>query len=401
MFQTLDNDLRAWLYTLGMRFNPFQHLDAATDPHLAEYLVGHDVFIHIWGEWMAWVFAAPGGGKTAMRMYTTQACWVGQETNRPFPLPYELPFLSWGHVAPSLEEHLLALSSSGAIHLLLALVHRPRWFSRLDREMQVQLRTLLDVSLPGPLDRYLDLLQEGAEGGLRALCSLLDPAYIPPYPPPVEELENLTAALRSLPVLESFLTHLSRNAEARWQALQEAILHFLGFRSIYVLLDGLDAAPETATGEAMALAVLRPLLPLAEEWAQNRVYCKGFFPHSVKSLIEEGFPTLLRQGHVATIEWSAALLAELVRRRVYVASEGAFGSLDAITEPAVRDLETYLAHLVPPLPREMLVLTHHVLSCHVFRSGATGFITKEDVAGGIARYREQAEPVWALLQLAE
>ena len=399
MFQASDNDLREWLYSLGMHFDPFQHLDAAVDPHLAEYLVGHDVFASIWGEWIAWVFAAPGGGKTAMRVYTTQACWTGQEINRPFPLPYEPPFLSWGHVAPSLDEHLIALSSSGATHLLLALAYRPRWFLRLAREAQAQLRTLLEVSLPGPLDRYLDLLEENVEEGPRALCSLLDPVYTLPYPPPVEELKDLVVALRSLPPVKNLRVRLSRDAAARWQAMQNAISQLLGFHALYILLDGLDATPETASEEAMALDVLRPLLLEAEEWARNRVYLKGFLPCGVQSSMEENFPTLFEQGRVATtIEWPPALLAELVRRRVYVASGGAFGSLDAVAEPAVRDLETYLARFVPPLPREMLVLTRHVLSSHVLRVGTEGLIALEDVADGIARYREQEASVLALLQ---
>jgi len=116
-----ESILRAWLDWLGLRFNPFQSLDAAADTRLGEYLVEHEVLASIWGDWNSFVFAPAGGGKTALRVRTSQACWVGQATNHPFPISYLPPFLLWLHTHPSLDEHLAAISQAGAIRLLLAL----------------------------------------------------------------------------------------------------------------------------------------------------------------------------------------------------------------------------------------------------------------------------------------
>jgi predicted dinucleotide-utilizing enzyme len=86
------------------------------------------------------------------------------------------------------------------------------------------------------------------------------------------------------------------------------------------------------------------------------------------------------------MHWTPVLLAEVVRRRVYIASEGAFGSLDAITSPALRDVETMLARKVAPLPREIQVLARCVLVEHVQRSGNTGKIQEGDVEAAIKWY---------------
>jgi hypothetical protein len=71
---------------------------------------------------------------------------------------------------------------------------------------------------------------------------------------------------------------------------------------------------------------------------------------------------------------------------VYVAAEGAFGSLDAIASPGLRDVETILAKAVLPLPREVLVLTRRVLEEHVRREGSQGRIQEEDVDVAIQWY---------------
>jgi hypothetical protein len=100
LHQTPDSSgVPEWLRWAGFRFDPFGPLDAAADPHLSEYLVGHEVFARVWGDGISWVFAPAGGGKTALRISVMQACWIGQETNRPFPIPYVPPFLAWGACA--------------------------------------------------------------------------------------------------------------------------------------------------------------------------------------------------------------------------------------------------------------------------------------------------------------
>ena len=377
---TGDSLLHAWLDWLGLHFDPFLPLDAAADPHLSDYLVGHEAFAAVWGDWASFVFAPAGGGKTALRVRTAQACRVGQETNRPFPIPYIPPFLAWGHTSPSLDDHLAALARAGATQLLLALAYRPHWLLRLNDPAIRHVRNILSWNLPGPLPRYLELLRQSSSP--QPLRTTLDPTFVLSDPPDSATLSRLCDALTSLPPDHSS----PPPAKARWEALRLSLLEQFGFRSIYVLLDGLDAAPETAGDPQAAVSSISPLLPLLLEWSAQRVFVKSFLSLETQSFIEAHPSAPLTKAQTAVIHWNPSLLAEVVRRRVYVASEGAFGSLDAITSPALRDVETMLAQAVVPLPREMLVLTRRVLIEHVHRSGSRGKIQEADVEGAIDWY---------------
>ncbi|HID63143.1 MAG TPA: hypothetical protein EYP49_10445 [Anaerolineae bacterium] len=374
-----SSPLRAWLEWAGFRFDPFGPLDAAADPHLSKYLVGHEAFERVWGDWPSWVFAPPGGGKTALRVRTAQACWVGQETNHPFPIPYIPPFLSWGHASPSLNDHLTALARAGATALFLALAHRPHWLFRLDDRARRTVRDVLDWNLPGPLSGYLDRCRQSQS--LQPLREMLDSTSVLPDPPDAATL------LRWCDALDTASDGASRpSSTTRWNMLCELLLETLGFCSIYVLVDGLDAAPETMANVQATVDCLTPLVPLVSDWAERRVFVKGFLPLEAQALLVNQFPTLVTRAHTAVVRWTPSLLAEVVRRRVYVASEGVFGSLDAVASPALRDVETILAKAILPLPREMLVLTQRVLEEHVWREGSRGRIQEEDVETAIQWY---------------
>jgi len=380
LHQTPDSSgVPEWLRWAGFRFDPFGPLDAAADPHLSEYLVGHEVFARVWGDGISWVFAPAGGGKTALRISVMQTCWIGQETNRPFPIPYVPPFLAWGHARPSEEEHLMALTRSGARALFLAMAHRPHWFFRLDVSERQDIANLFQWNLSGPLSVYLNLCRQSRQ--ISPLREVLDPTFVMRDPPDevtlqqwCDELESALAFQPAPPPAE------------RWAHLL-AVLKMLGFPSVYILADGFDGAPETIDNPMMIVDCMRPLLHRAEKWAQDNVFLKAFLPTETFPLLAEQFPLLLSD-HVAVIHWTPDLLAEIIRRRVYVASGGNFGSLDAVASPALRDVETALARSVMPLPREMLVLTRQVIEEHVRREGAEGLLTGEDVEAAILQYTQ-------------
>ncbi len=371
-------EVTAWLSWAGFRFDPFGPLDAAADPHLSEYLVGHYIFAHVWGDDLSWVFAPAGGGKTALRISVMQACWVGQETNRPFPIPYVPPFLSWGHAHPSEEEHLAALARGGAIALFLSLAYRVHWFLRLERSERQRVAEVLCWNLPGPLPTYLERCR--AIPDPQILSEVLDPAFILRNPPTSTDLIRWCDAIEAVAKDE-----VPPPPGERWTRLK-GLLQDLGFPSIYVLLDGLDGAPETIANPSSIAYFLEPLLRWAEKWAEERIFLKAFLPAEAQALLEDRFRDMFAPTRVSAIHWTPDLLAEVVRRRVYVATEGAFGSLDALASPALRDIETLLAKTVHPLPREMLVITRRVIEEHL-RRGGNGLLTAADLHSAIQWYQ--------------
>ncbi len=371
-------EVTAWLSWAGFRFDPFGPLDAAADPHLSEYLVGHHIFARVWGDDLSWVFAPAGGGKTALRISVMQACWVGQETNRPFPIPYVPPFLSWGHAHPSEEEHLAALARAGAIALFLALAYRVHWFLRLDKSERRRVAEVLRWNLPGPLPTYLERCRSIPSP--QTLSEVLDPAFILRSPPTPADLLRWCDALEAACGDEA-----PPPLRERWMRLKE-LLRDMGFPSIYILLDGLDGTPETIANPSAIALCMEPLLRWAEKWAEERVFLKAFLPAETQALMEDRFRDVFAPARVSVIHWTPDLLAEVVRRRVYVATEGAFGSLDALASPALRDIETLLAKTVYPLPREMLVITRRVIEEHL-RHGGNGLLAEADVKAAIQWYQ--------------
>lgn len=388
LFTDSANLLRAWLDWLGLRFNPFQPLDASSDPHLGDYLVEHHVLAKIWGDWHSFIFAPAGGGKTALRVRTSQLCWIGRATNHPFPISYLPPFLTWLHAHPSRDEHLAALAQAGAIRLLLALGYYPHWFLDLTRSNQHALYQSLVWNLPGNTHFWLDQAQESQS--ITPWIETFDPTFILPDPPDPATLLELCQTLRTFEATLPLPT-----PSERWNQLIDVLLRVLGFRSIYILIDGLDGIQETARDADTAAMCLATLLETTDEWSKQRLFIKGYLPQETQAALTARFSRLLNDAQVATLEWTPALLADVVRRRVYVASEGTFGSLDAVASPAVRDLETMLAKVVRPLPREMLVLTQRVLEEHVARVGAQGTIQLEDVDAAIAWYQAQSAIIFA------
>ncbi len=51
----------------------------------------------------------------------------------------------------------------------------------------------------------------------------------------------------------------------------------------------------------------------------------------------------------------------MLRRRIYVGTQGSAGSLDAYSSPGLRDVETMIVQHARPLPREVLVLLRRAL----------------------------------------
>lgn len=370
-----------WLNSLGFRFDPFQHLEASADPHLGEYIVGHETFAITWDDTPALIFARAGGGKTAMRIYAARACWVGLGGSHPFPIPYVLPNYVVADHPISLDAHMRGLLQATAAALLIGLAFRPERFLALNTTDRRALTAILQRTLPGPLSHYLDMMREASTP--LALSALVDRAYVLPDPPNQRMLLDLCAALDDAASPDSISPDLPKDL---FERLVEFILGPLNFRSIFLLVDGVDAFPETMADPAAAAECVTSLLAQATAWTEQRIFLKCFLLIETQAPLAAQLPYVLPKIRQASLVWTPMLLAEVIRRRVYVASGGEFGSLDALAGPALRDVETTLVKSIPPLPREALVLVGRVLSEYTRRDGESGRLEPEDIDAALGWY---------------
>ena len=357
-----DNDpvakVEAWLAEAELYFDPFapNTFDAGNDPHLSAYLVGHDDFVAVWGDWISTILAPAGGGKSAFRTRLAYAARVGEDGRRIFPIVYSLPQVS------TLEAHLEGLCKSAAYELLLEMIYRPDRFELLDSEARQQVRGILDHNAVG-WERFLPQLERA--GSHVPLAETFDPAAVRlPNPPKPADVYKVCADLRAM---RSTLPRLS--VTERWRRLISFLLETLKFEAIYVLVDGVDAYPETAHDLNAALAWLSPLLDQASAWAASRVFLKLFLPIELYDSLWQSYPHLLTfPARFAKIIWNPERLAEVLAARLQVASDDVFDSLDALCTPALRGLNHELAILAhPAVPREVMVLASRLLVEHVRR----------------------------------
>lgn len=348
----MNAKITGWLKDHGLFFNPFEPLQADRDTRLWMYWVGNlEVFQVAWEPQAALLLAPWGGGKSALRARLTQECWATPVEARPFPLVY-FP----GGLYADLTSYLSEIAANGTRELLLALARHPRYFLEASPRSQKAFADFLSAVLP--LAAFgLDQMVE--EGSLAPLNRPYDPGY--DLEIPREERGDWLAfalALRNLlPATASPL-----EPAAQWAELLFWIKELLHRPRVYVLVDGLDAWPDTARDPVSLFQAATPFLKAVPEWAQQGCFLKLFLPAAIKPLLtpELSSPQL----SCGEISWSAPLLSQVLQRRMIAASRGRLDALAALAEPALASLDEQLVQAVPLLPRELLVLVNRILETH-------------------------------------
>jgi hypothetical protein len=378
-----------WLDELGLRFDPFRVLNASQDPLLHEYLVAHETFEAIRGNGVSFLFAPAGGGKSAFRVRLARACRVAEQGRRVFPIVYMLPEAVILAAEPDRwQAHLRTILQAAAFELLLRLAYRPYELLDLDPFARQMICFLLQRGLPGPLSHFLDQLETPHD--LPRLAQPYDPTARWPKPPKPEDLQDFCAAMKQTPRLAE--DAIPSDEFSAWLSL---LTGPLGFEAVYLLLDGVDAYPETAHAELrtdahQALATLSPLLKRADEWANKRLYLKAFLPLELEPALKITFPWLTEQANIGIMKWTSELLVSLLRRRVEAAAETAPASLDLLSHPGFRNVDKLVVRAVRPLPREVLVFVERMLHEHVRRAGPRGKLAREDFDDALRWYKETA-----------
>lgn len=346
-----------WLEHFGFRFDPFDCLEASADPNLSRYLIEYESFKTVGGETPAFVLSPVGGGKTALRIYTGRACWSGGAGSHAFPIHFHLPRYFGQPTFSTTEDHLQKIVRASATALFLAFANYPLLFINSTSELQKQFVHFISTWVY-KLDHYLKILRDTGQPDDVALH--LDRSYL---------LHQVPEPALLKVVCESFSRHIfeekqpiSHSIETVFNHVMSWLLNDLHFSSVYILVDGVDGFPKLAESPSFATDSLIHLFALAPDWSKKRIFIKGFLPIEMQHHLQERLAETWSSFRVVKLVWDEAMLAEMIRQRVYVAVSGEFDSLGKVSAiPAVQDLELELARAVQPLPREMLKLVNQVL----------------------------------------
>ena len=375
--------LQKWLKGLGLRFNPFEFLESSADPHLLRYTVIHEGLAQVWESGPALIFAPVGGGKTALRLYAT---WSSLRNKYAFfAIPYVLP-KHWDALPPaSFDQHAQALMLAAANATLTILAAFPQWFLRLSPTAQREIARLLWHMQP-ELDWILAQWEEGDWEDI--ISGLLPPSLAQGFlPPPPHRLQGVVRLLRA-----EQTTHTDIAPFIAIQKLFTVLQDHFGYRSIHLLVDGVDAFFET-NRDPLPIAGRRWLgswLETFQAHFQPPIFVKVFVPDILRPdfrprnnghRISQNWPE-------ARLQWSRGMLVEMLRRRLYVASDGRFDSLDALADMNIMGLDRRVVEAASPaIPREVLWIANRLFIEHCRYEPITGHLEEQDVRHAIEAYQ--------------
>jgi len=333
-------------------FDPFAYLNAAEDPYIPRYLVGHDNYECIRGLELSAIFAKPGSGKSSFRVRLANACRQGEGNQAIFPIVFNA-----GGVADEQWEDLIR---SVAQEFLLYLFYHGEILDHLSPEALSKVQILLQA-LPIRLSLYLQQIQEN---GLEAFISAFDPtASGLPDSPSRASIQALCGRLAGLEISDQLIQF----SEGLFDDLINFLLADLRFKAVFILVDGVDAFYETVMDVEQAHASIAWLLQRSLAWQKKGVYLKLFLPLDLKShFMAEIGDRLTQVVKIATINWDEGSLVHLIRERFQAASGGDFDSFDALAHNRLRNTETLLikgllGEKSKATPRDAVLLANHLL----------------------------------------
>lgn len=378
------DNLKQWLTHMGLNLNPFGYIDAGEDPFIPFYLIDHNQFKKINGDQISFVFAPAGGGKTAFRVRLARECRAGWNKRRIFPIIFKPtePGNSQDQESRAYCQR-ADLLRYAARELFLYLAYSPYALDEMDDALQKIFIQTISWDLDFPIAFYLDQMKTA--GSLEPIVAAFDPtARSLPNPPEKEDIQYLYKNLiRYIPEPEK------PDEEHRIEVLFDLILNKLKFEAIYILVDGVDAFPETENNPHNALLSISWLLNNAIPWSHRDVYAKFFLPKEIKPFVDQksDFRLLTLKSKIITIKWDADTLSEVIRRRLQEASGGKFDSLTAISDRALRASERSPEEvLIGELrrhkklsPRSLIKAMNYLFVCHIQDGQVREKLTPQDI----------------------
>jgi hypothetical protein len=374
----IDTRVTQWLQQAGFVFDPFCHLEASQDEHLLDFLVIYEDLKQAWERGSALVVAPVGGGKTALCHYVT---WTSRRGLQPFfAVPYVLAGY-WEHLPPAtVAAQASGLSQALARSVLFQLLTFPQVFLDFAAADQELIRSWLwrvYGEMPFLLARWRAMLESPTPitAWQRLLGDLAGTAQIAGYaPPPQRHLQQVGELLHPSENNVGPTNH--RDGELLGDFLS-LIRQVYGSEIVLFLVDGIDAFMEGGNHAKAGGKGREWMQNWLESWIVSLpdfVQFKAFIPPSwVPANIP---PTIAR----VEFRWTKPLLAEVIRRRVMVATAGRFDSLDAIAESGIHNAEKAIVDQIGVLlPRELIFFVRRIFIEHIVFNPNDALLRENDI----------------------
>jgi hypothetical protein len=367
--------IAAWLSSYGLSFNPFTYAESERDRRLEEYYVEHPAFEQVREASHTFIYANPGGGKTATRLRLESYYRNFFLIDRIFAVPHVIQEAAGAMPPRALGEHVPHILVSAAQHAFLLLAQFGGQLPGLrDPRIARRFAAFFDACYPTRAWRD-DLADAERTDCLRQALSSLALPYdedaAPAAPGSVDrqwirDWLALLSAEQQADIAESKPTL----DIAGWLEFRRLMLA-AGANAIVILVDGVDAGAGRAPLAGM-LAVVEPLAQaMADGSLGQEVFLKLFLPLKVRGGIGSGLRANIGE-HIITWQ-DSSLLRNLLERRLTTASQGVVRSFAQLVEPGVdiSALEGCLFQAAGGSPRRLIGLVNRLFAAHVGRGGAS------------------------------
>jgi len=301
-----ESKLAEYLKFVGLKFHPFDQLEASADSRLISYDIGHEVGERAWKSKDSLLAGKSGSGRTAIAERLLYDCRVGKNSSSIFPI-----CLREGELASdSMQDQVVR---AAAAETLLELAYRPWKFEDLEFENKANLVAAIESAAAGIFDQFLPQILKA--GSHLPIAEFVDPpARALPRPSNSRIVKEMARQMQKLNQADNL-------ASKSFPSILDIIPGILGLEEVKLIADFSKSPDPKQLGE---LDRLRDRLSRKIE---------------VSKVILAPVGSGLKGQEAELISWYPDQLIDVLRSRMRVASGGEFDSFNAICDPGISEIE--------------------------------------------------------------
>lgn len=299
MSKQVESKLARYLESVGLRFHPFDQLEASADRRLKSYIIGHQAIDDAWASDDCLLIGGSGSGRTTVAERLLDNCRIGSDATEIFPICLRGHDLDSGQIA-------INTARAAAVETLLEVAYQPEKFEDLGNTNRADLVGAVESVNPGILDYFLPKILKA--GSYLPVAKFADPPaeILPNYPDP-KRVERMVKEMQKL----------NRTMNLSGESILDIVPGILGLAEIKLIADFPKAPGQEQFAEL--------------EHLHNSLSRKGKVSKVI--LAPAGPESGNREAEL--ISWFPDQLVDVLESRLRAASGGDFDSFDAISDPGL------------------------------------------------------------------